>query len=354
MRIMPEESEIVHKKIGEMLVAGIGFRGEFKDIAPKFETLFEHCKDHICGPARALYDYGVYIEGVYIEACFPVTQQVETDEIKSRKLEPVEVLSLVHHGPYENLGESYQKLYGYIRTRGIAATAFAREIYLDYNPENPEEQVTELQAVLHRWDNRFAAHAERVLGTDARKEIMKGSDTLFTFESGMEKRAQWVKAAMERLDTIADDDEKFEILSRCAHDFSEKRIESLRAIYEETGSVDEVLRAMERDPAWYENPRREQNTIYVTKVPYNQKGYEDAESKAEKKMHYCHCPLVRTRLEEGISPTFCYCGSGWYRQQWEGILGVPVRINVLKSLLKGDDECEFAIHIPSNLTASDQ
>lgn len=348
MRIMAEDTGIVPKRIGEMLVASIGFKGEFKEIAPKFETLLEHCADYICGPACALYDYGVYTDGVYIEACFPVTQKVETDEIKSRILEGVEVLSVVHHGSYEKRGESYQKLYRYISTHGIAATAFAREIYVDDNPENPEENVTEIQAVLHRWDNRFAAHTDQVLGIDARKEIMKGSNTLFTLESGMETRTQWLKAAIERLDALADDDEKFEILSQCAHEFSEKRIGDLRAIYEETGSVDEVLKAMGKDPAWYENPKREQNIIYVTKVPYNREGYEEAESKAEKKMHYCHCPLVRTHLEEGISPTFCYCGAGWYRQLWEGILGVPVQVTIVRSLLKGDDECEFAIHIPSD------
>lgn len=65
-----------------------------------------------------------------------------------------------------------------------------------------------------------------------------------------------------------------------------------------------------------------------------------------KRKHCCHCPLVRNHLGEGISPTFCYCGSGWYRQQWEGILGKPVKVEILKSLLKGDDICQFAIHLP--------
>ena len=105
---------------------------------------------------------------------------------------------------------------------------------------------------------------------------------------------------------------------------------------------------MYEDPAWYEDPIRKGNIIYVEKVPYNQKGYQEAKTEAEKKRNYCHCPLVRKYLDE-IPSTFCYCGSGWYRQQWEGILQKPVKIEMVKSLLKGDDTCEFAIHLPKGV-----
>lgn len=342
------ESGITHKKTDEMLVASINFRGKFQDIPPKFEKLSQECKEYICGPPITIYDYGVYSEGgIDIEVCFPVTQNIEKDEIKTRMLESAEVLSLIHCGPYENLRESYQKLYGYFKEHGIVATNLGREIYLKFNPENPEENVTELQAVLHKWDDRFAKNVERVLGAEARDNIMKDK-TLFTLESSTDERATWIKAAMKQLDARADDYQKYDILSRCAHDFSQKRIAYLRSIYEQTGDVDEVLKAMYEDPAWYENPIRKGNIIYVKKVPYNQKGYQEAKTEAEKKRNYCHCPLVREYLDE-IPFTFCYCGSGWYRQQWEGILQKPVKIEMVKSLLKGDDTCEFAIHLPKEV-----
>jgi predicted hydrocarbon binding protein len=50
-----------------------------------------------------------------------------------------------------------------------------------------------------------------------------------------------------------------------------------------------------------------------------------------------------------MSITFCFCGAGWFRQQWEGAIGKPVRIEVVKSVLKGDDVCQFAIHLPEDL-----
>ena len=47
-----------------------------------------------------------------------------------------------------------------------------------------------------------------------------------------------------------------------------------------------------------------------------------------------------------MSRTYCYCGAGWYQQLWDGIMGQPVRVEVLKSILQVDDRCSFAIHLP--------
>jgi len=348
-------SGITKKKTKEMLIASIRFRVNYgiKDIhaniRSKFEKLFEKCKEYICGPPITLYDYGVYSDGIEIEACFPITKPIETGEVKSRTLESVEVLSLIHNGSYEKMRESYGKLYSYFREHGVVATSFGREIALKFNPDDQEENVTELQAVLHKWDERFAKNIHRVLGSDMRKEIIQGSDMLFTLESTVDERAKWIKAAMERLNELADEEQKYEILSCCAHDFSHGRIANLRAIYERSGNVDEVIKVMHKDPAWYEKPRREGNIIYVRKSPFDSENYKKATDKDEKRKHYCHCSMVRNQLNEGISTTFCYCGSGWYRQQWEGILGKPVRVEILKSLLKGDVTCEFAIHLPLSI-----
>ena len=79
-----------------------------------------------------------------------------------------------------------------------------------------------------------------------------------------------------RLEENAKNYEKYEILSCCAHDFSLKRIEKLNSLYKKTGDIDKVLEVMHKDYAWYEDPIREGNIIYVTKIPYNRDGYEKA------------------------------------------------------------------------------
>ena len=85
--------------------------------------------------------------------------------------------------------------------------------------------------------------------------------------------------------------------------------------------------------------------IAVRKKPFDRPAYEAATTEAEKRRAFCHCSMVRGHLD-ALSPTFCFCGTGWFRRLWEGILGQPVRVDLVRSLLKGDDVCEEGIHVP--------
>ena len=178
-----------------------------------------------------------------------------------------------------------------------------------------------------------------------------------TIESPVDERFQWVKAVMERLDRLAGEDQKYDAVSGCAHVFPQGQIDKLKAVYEEARSrtgdplhaVDAVIAFMADDPVWGERPRRQGRVIYATKGPRDPQGHAAATSEMERRQAYCFCPLVRNHLDQGMPITFCYCGAGWYRQQWEGAIGQPVRIEVVQSILKGDDVCQFAIHLPDDL-----
>lgn len=69
----------------------------------------------------------------------------------------------------------------------------------------------------------------------------------------------------------------------------------------------------------------------------------------KKRQLCCHCPRVRDALrsEVDISPTYCYCGAGFYKGIWEGILQQPVRVEILETVLQGDEVCKFAMYLPS-------
>ena len=86
----------------------------------------------------------------------------------------------------------------------------------------------------------------------------------------------------------------------------------------------------------------------MTKVPRNPQAYQSAKTDGEKRLAYCHCPWIRASIDEQreIAPLFCYCATGWDKQLWEGILEKPVQVEVVKSLLKDDDCCTHAIHLP--------
>ncbi|MFX1327928.1 MAG: hypothetical protein ACFE91_07265 [Promethearchaeota archaeon] len=335
---------ISFKKIEKKLVAYVNFRGEIKDIPSKMEALYKKCNDYVSKPAIAVIDYGVFSEdGQDIDICFPISKNSEKLKIKKKYLEEVEVLSINHYGPYNELEKSAQKLFNYLHTYGVLGTSLIRLIFHKFDKENQNESKIEIQTILHGWDEKLEKNLDRVLGEDARINIMKGRDELFTVESTLDEKFQWIKQVLNKLDKMANDNQKYEILSCCAHEFSQKRIDKLKSIYEKNGDIDEVIREMDKDFAWYEGQKRKGNTIFVQKVPYNKEGYEKATTMDEKKQNYCHCSLVKNFLNENISPTFCNCSAGWYRQYWEGILGKPVRINILKTLIKGDDVCQFEI-----------
>lgn len=352
-----QELGIEHKKFDDTLVATIRFTmKERKELHAVLDKLTRHVpKDYIVGPAFCIFYFVTSVqEGSDVEVGFPVAQAVERDDIKTRLLAEMQVLSLVHTGPVEELRESYKKLYGCASEHGLISDEFAREIYSDSN--DPQGNEIELQFVLHNWDGLLGRNLERVVGDKVRQKVMQGSDEL-VLASTVDERFRWVKGAMERLDNLADKDQKYDIVSSCAHVFPWSQIEKLKAVYESARArtddpleaVDAVIEFMDQDPGWGQRPLRQGNVIYSSKAPRDPQGHEKAKDEAEKRKAYCFCPLVRNHLDEGMPITFCYCGAGWYRQQWEGAVGKPVQIEIVKSVLQGDDVCQFAIHLPDDL-----
>ncbi len=339
-----DEPEIVYKQVDDQLAADVRYQGSPDALGSIFKSLQQKCGEHICGPSFIVRHYGTGVkDGIDMDVCFPVSQPVETGNVRSWVLEGGEILSLLHRGSPESLGESYGKLYGYLGEHGLISRLFGREVYLKSDPDHPGENVTELQVFLHKWEGLFAESVGRVLGEDARAEVVQGIEEL-TPHSSLDDRVRWVNAAMERLDKRTDEVQKFEVLSPCADVFPQERIEKLRAVYEQNRSIDDVLKAMAEDPDWYESPVRDGDVIYMDKIIFDRQGYEQATSEAERRKCRCHCPIARRRLDK-ISPTMCYCSTGWYRRLWEGILGKPVWVELLECLTRGDGRCLFAIHI---------
>jgi effector-binding domain-containing protein len=353
-----EELGIEHKTFEDTLVAAIRANVRSRDeLFPILDRLTEAIPgEYVAGPAFCTFQFiSSYEEGFDAEICMPVTRAVESGEVQTRLLPSLEVLSLVHEGPIANLRESSGKLFGYAAEHALISDEFYREVYLDLS--DPEKSRIEVQFVIHNWNRLLAENLGRVLGRDAQQTVMEGSEAL-GLESNIDERYAWVRGAMDRLDGLASDEQRFEIVSRCAHIFPKEPIERAGQVYRTARAkvddpllaIDAVIEFMDRDPAWGIRPVREGYTIYATKNPRDPKGYAEAQTAAERRRAYCFCPLIRDHLEDGtLSDTFCYCSSGWERQQWEGAIGQPVRVEVVKSLLRGDDCCQFAIQLPVDL-----
>ena len=95
---------------------------------------------------------------------------------------------------------------------------------------------------------------------------------------------------------------------------------------------------------------RHGDTIIATKIPKSGflVEYMQEADPEKRRQYYCHCPRIREalRTSETISATYCYCGAGFYKGIWEEILQKPVEVEVLESVLHGDDVCRIAVHLP--------
>jgi predicted ArsR family transcriptional regulator len=93
---------------------------------------------------------------------------------------------------------------------------------------------------------------------------------------------------------------------------------------------------------------RKGNTIYMTKVPFSPQAHTEAKTKQEKQLAYCHCPWVKAAITANVqvTPLLCYCSAAWNMQLLEGILERKVEAELVECLLRGDDCCTHAYHLP--------
>lgn len=346
------DTPIIYKKLEPYPIAFTTTHIENRDeIPPLIDHLRASCGESICGDPLVIFLGGAVKEGCLIEAALPVTRPVETSEVHTRTLEAAPALTMLLCGSHQTIRESVLKIYDYLDAHAWTTSLFRREIYRVLDSTQPEKNITEVQVILHEWDRLFAEGAEKVLGADARRTLIQGIESISP-ESSFDDYIAWIQGAIARLDALTNDNEKkCQVVSHCAHVFPQKRIDHLRTIYEQS-AFDDILLEMYNDDFWYEKPVRRGNMLHMRKNPFNLEGYTNACSPAERRKAYCHCSFVRPYLNDlpsKLSPTFCFCGVGWYRRLWEGILSQPVKIELVETLLKGNDQCTLTITLPLEL-----
>jgi hypothetical protein len=220
------------------------------------------------------------------------------------------------------------------------------------------------------WLAKFSACLDEIAGEEVRQAVMAGGEGLSSRSSRREV-IDWSRQAMERLDALADEESRKAIMTGCACQYPKSDLQAMRRAYAESGDVElahQMLQAQFesflRDTlelsetlveeivsrGWGAAGVKEGDTIVATKIPKSSHlvAYMEETDPEKKRAYYCHCPRVRDLLKtsQAISPTYCYCGAGFYQGIWEEILQQPVDVEVVASVLQGDDVCAVAIHLP--------
>ena len=220
------------------------------------------------------------------------------------------------------------------------------------------------------WQGRLSRVLDDAYGQDVCQHILQGGTGLHDGASSLEVIA-WTRQALGRLESSAGSQKTRQILSACACHYPQSELAPVRARFLETGEIAvahlmlqvrfEAFLELDLDlpqdmrgtivrRGWGPAGALGSKQIIATKMPKSGSVREYlAETDARRRRAlYCHCPRVGQLpvLGERLPASYCYCGAGYYKDMWEYILGSPVEVEVLTSVLQGDDECSIAICLP--------
>ena len=100
------------------------------------------------------YEFCEYLDGEYCEHDVHIRHSEavmepgkENELITFRTIPATRVLSILHRGPYDQLGQAYAFLMEYAESNGYACTDLARECYIDgvWNKDDVADWLTEIQ-----------------------------------------------------------------------------------------------------------------------------------------------------------------------------------------------------------------
>jgi hypothetical protein len=142
-----------------------------------------------------------------------------------------------------------------------------------------------------------------------------------------QQKAHSIQAMMEALDRQVSAEACGEIMEACGRRcIGASTLQKARSLQQEARHLDDLLDRLNSAHIGGGHLRREGQLIL---------GVYDR----------CYCGSV-SQARQPISATYCRCSCGWYRQLFETLLGCPVQVDLLGSILQGDESCRFVIHIP--------
>ena len=233
---------------------------------------------------------------------------------------------------------------------------------------------SEVMQVLHE---RLGEH----VGEDKRDEILS-KENLPPLGMPDTEKMKVTREVVKRMEQILDPSDCKKILTDVAHGLPRDFRKGEREKFLEAGSIDEYLKQKRQNaiaelekhrddrslfynqyisdevveyvknrPDVYSGERRG-NTIYHTKIPYMVQKYLEENDERLKRYYACHCAWARESIlddDVDVSANFCHCSGGFTKMPWEAALDQPLEYEMVKSALKGDDECSFVIHLPGDV-----
>ena len=217
-----------------------------------------------------------------------------------------------------------------------------------------------------------------------RRDAIFASIPLLTPGASGEEKAARMQAVVDRMERMLDPETCHRVLGDGLHDLKDEVYLDERRKYQESDGIDaylvrkklDLIAELERIQAegglYFSQPVtpemldfvrhtpeigggvRQGNILYVRKIPYQAHEYVTAADDLHKRYACCHCPWVRESLRPGsrlpqVSAAFCQCSLGFIKKPWEVIFDRHLEAEVVESVLKGDNWCKIAVHLPEDV-----
>jgi len=171
----------------------------------------------------------------------------------------------------------------------------------------------------------FQESINRSVEAAANRELTRACMTYSELTSSHQK-AQCIHSMMNILDREVDEKTRWEIMEACGRRcIGNSTLDKALCLQKKSKNLDDLLKQLNMAHIGGGHLQKEGEIIHAT---YDR----------------CYCGSV-SKTKVPFSSTYCHCSCGWYRQLFETLLEKPVTVELLGSIIQGDDRCRFLIRI---------
>jgi predicted ArsR family transcriptional regulator len=169
----------------------------------------------------------------------------------------------------------------------------------------------------------FQENVEHLLEGSIRDDLARACEAYASLTTPQQK-ARSIGAMMEALDREVNEDTRRAIMEACGRRcIGASTLKRARRLQQEAQDLDDLLSLLNAAHIGGGHLQRDGDVIHAT---YDR----------------CYCGSV-SRTSEPLSATYCACSCGWYRQLFETLLEQRVEVDLLASIVQGDERCLFLI-----------
>jgi hypothetical protein len=99
----------------------------------------------------------------------------------------------------------------------------------------------------------------------------------------------------------------------------------------------------------YNGKKTKEDMMLFLRKHFNEFSYTETEKGFTVSLNNseCYCPLIKEKITD--NPALCECTKNFDRLMYENILGIPVKAEIIETILRDKTSCTFEIILPESL-----